>query len=129
MLKSHSIDDILGLKAAAAVHAARAVAALAVTRHNDMVHLNGIGNVRPQLVTSSSNISASGSDSLKQLFETRPPPSASPLSPSSPPHSQVTKQAASHLDDLAYSDKGKWQIICTVLLKRTSSHFQFIIYK
>ena len=114
MLKSHSIDDILGLKAAAAVHAARAVAALAVTRHNEMVHLNGIGNVRPQLVTSSSNISASGSDSLKQLFETRPPPSASPLSSSSPPHSQVTKQAASHLDDLAYSDKGKWQIICII---------------
>ena len=118
MLKSHSIDDILGLKAAAAVHAARAVAALAVTRHNEMVHLNGIGNVRPQLVTSSSNISASGSDSLKQLFETRPPPSASPLSSSSPPHSQVTKQAASHLDDLAYSDKGKWQIIYTIFLKR-----------
>ena len=109
MLKSHSIDDILGLKAAAAVHAARAVAALAVTRHNEMVHLNGqLGNVRPpQLVTSSSNISNSGhSDGLKQLFEGRPSSSASPPSSSSSSNIIASTPSGTHLDESQYPDKG-----------------------
>ena len=108
MLKSHSIDDILGLKAAAAVHAARAVAALAVTRHNEMVHLNSMGNVRPpQLVTSSSNISNSGPpDGLKQLFEGRPPSSASPPSSSSSSNVLASTASGTHLDESQYSDKG-----------------------
>ena len=106
MLKSHSIDDILGLKAAAAVHAARAVAALAVTRHNEMVHLNGLGNVRPQLVTSSSNISNSTNDSLKHLFEARPPSCGSPPSTSS--SSNVKTAHGTHLEESQYLEKGKF---------------------
>ena len=107
MLKSHSIDDILGLKAAAAVHAARAMAALAVTRHNEMVHLNGIGNVRPQVVTSSGNISTSVTDSLKQLFEARPPSSASPPSSSSSSNVMSSKLGGAHLDESQYPEKGR----------------------
>ena len=110
MLKSHSIDDILGLKAAAAVHAARAVAALAVTRHNEMVHLNGqLSNVRPpQLVTSSSSISSSGPpECLKQLFEGRPTSSASPPSSSSSSNVIASTAGGAHLDESQYSDKGK----------------------
>ena len=106
MLKSHSIDDILGLKAAAAVHAARAVAALAVTRQNEIAHLNGIGNVRPQLVTSSSNISSSAVDSFKQLFEARPSSSASPPSSSSSSNAISSKPGGGPLDESRYTDKG-----------------------
>ena len=106
-MKSHSIDDILGLKAAAAVHAARAVAALAVTRANELAHVNGVGNCRPQLVTSSSNISNAASDSFKHLFDARPSSSASPPSSSSSSNAVPSKAGGGMvLEDSRYTDKG-----------------------
>ena len=110
IIKSHSIDDILGLKAAAAVHAARAVAALAVTRQNEMAHINGIRNVHSQLVTSSAGISSTAADNFKQLFETRPVSSTSPPSSSSSSNAIPSKSVGGHIDESRYSDKGRTEL-------------------